>query len=261
MPLPLYYFLAITAVNVLMSWALYLPYRVAHLHFITVANMAISGYAAGVPGREPCTCPSAWALLAGFALGRARSATSSSLFIGDAPTFAVVIVGFTFIYITRTVIENTEGRGGHDGHVRPARASAARPPVHRWAILGILYGARGPGGVPDPPLRPLAASAAPPRRCSSTRTSPPRSGSTSGSSGILAADLQLHPGGRVRGALRLHLQEPPPGLLHLPPGGHLHDRHLRGRLRHPVGDRPGRRADALRRAAAVPARDRSRGGS
>ena len=46
MPLPLYYFLSITAVNILLSWALYLPYRVAHLHFITVANMAISGYTA-----------------------------------------------------------------------------------------------------------------------------------------------------------------------------------------------------------------------
>ena len=47
MPLPLYYFLAITAINILMSWALYLPYRVAHLHFLTVANMAISGYLSG----------------------------------------------------------------------------------------------------------------------------------------------------------------------------------------------------------------------
>lgn len=46
MPLPLYYFLSITAVNILLSWALYLPYRVGHLHFITVANMAISGYTA-----------------------------------------------------------------------------------------------------------------------------------------------------------------------------------------------------------------------
>jgi len=38
---------SITAVNILMSWALYLPYRVTHLHFITIANMMISGYLAG----------------------------------------------------------------------------------------------------------------------------------------------------------------------------------------------------------------------
>ena len=70
MPLPLYYFLAITAINILMSWALYLPYRVAHLHFLTVANMAISGYLAGwlvkvlhVPFGRPCwsgSSPAAW---------------------------------------------------------------------------------------------------------------------------------------------------------------------------------------------------------
>ena len=47
MSLPLYYFLTVTAINILMSWALYLPYRVAHLHFLTVANMAISGYLGG----------------------------------------------------------------------------------------------------------------------------------------------------------------------------------------------------------------------
>ena len=46
MPLPLYYFLSITAVNILMSWALYVPYRMAHLHFLVIANMAISGYTA-----------------------------------------------------------------------------------------------------------------------------------------------------------------------------------------------------------------------
>ena len=68
MPLPLYYFLSITAVNVLMAWALYLPYRVAHLHFITVANMAISGYTAAWLVMS-LHVPFGWALLAGFALG------------------------------------------------------------------------------------------------------------------------------------------------------------------------------------------------
>ena len=43
MSLALYYFLAIAAVYILLSWCLYLPYRVAHLHFLTVANMAMSG--------------------------------------------------------------------------------------------------------------------------------------------------------------------------------------------------------------------------
>ncbi|HEY9055205.1 MAG TPA: branched-chain amino acid ABC transporter permease, partial [Rectinemataceae bacterium] len=68
MPLPLYYFLSITAVNILMTWAIYLPYRVAHLHFITIANMAISGYLAGYMVLT-LKVPFFWALLTGFAVG------------------------------------------------------------------------------------------------------------------------------------------------------------------------------------------------
>ena len=90
MPLELYYFLSITAVNILLSWALYLPYRVAHLHFITVANMAISGYSAAWLVMT-LHVPFGWALLVGFALGFLVGYIVS-LFIGDAPTFAVVIV-------------------------------------------------------------------------------------------------------------------------------------------------------------------------
>jgi branched-chain amino acid transport system permease protein len=136
-PLPLYYYLAITAVNILMSWALYLPYRVAHLHFITIANMAISGYAAGWMVLS-LHVPFGWALLAGFALGGLIGFVVS-LFIGDAPTFAVVIVGFTFIYITRTVIENTKAVGGTLG-MFGLPGIAANPATHRLLILVLLYG-------------------------------------------------------------------------------------------------------------------------
>mgnify|MGYP001093111197 CR=1 FL=1 len=62
-----------------------------------------------------------------------------SLFIGDAPTFAVVIVGFTFIYITRTVIENLKAVGGTLG-MFGLPGIAATPAGHRWAVLGILFG-------------------------------------------------------------------------------------------------------------------------
>ncbi len=137
MPLPLYYFLAITAVNILMTWAIYLPYRVAHLHFITIANMAISGYLAGFMVLT-LKIPFGWALLTGFAVG-ALVGYLVSLFIGDAPTFAVVIVGFTFIYITRTVIENLPAVGGTMGMFGLPNI-AKTPAGHRWAILGLLYG-------------------------------------------------------------------------------------------------------------------------
>jgi branched-chain amino acid transport system permease protein len=136
-PLPLYYFLSITAVNVLMSWALYLPYRVTNLHFIVVANMAISGYTAAYMVMN-LHIPFGVALLAGFALGGIIGYVVS-LFIGDAPTFAVVIVGFTFIYITRTVIENMKVIGGTLG-LFGLPSIGGSPAVHRWIIIAILYG-------------------------------------------------------------------------------------------------------------------------
>jgi len=135
--LPLYYFLSITAVNILMSWALYLPYRVAHLHFIIVANMAISGYAAAYLVMT-YHFPFGFALVLGFVLGGVIGYIVS-LFIGDAPTFAVVIVGFTFIYIVRTVIENTEAVGGTMGIFGLPNIGGS-PVIHRWTMIAILYG-------------------------------------------------------------------------------------------------------------------------
>jgi branched-chain amino acid transport system permease protein len=136
-PLQLYYFLSIVAVNVLMAWALYLPYRVAHLHFITVANMAISGYTAAYLVMT-LHVPFGWALVIGFLLG-AIIGFLVSLFIGDAPTFAVVIVGFTFIYITRTVIENLKAIGGTMG-IFGLPNIGGNPGAHRLTIILILYG-------------------------------------------------------------------------------------------------------------------------
>ncbi|HTP59798.1 MAG TPA: branched-chain amino acid ABC transporter permease [Spirochaetia bacterium] len=137
MPLELYYFLSITAVNILLSWAMYLPYRVAHLHFITVANMAISGYSAAWLVMT-LHVPFGWALLVGFALGGGIGYLVS-LFIGDAPTFAVVIVGFTFIFITRTVIENLNAIGGTMGMFGLPDIGGS-PDAHRWIIMAILTG-------------------------------------------------------------------------------------------------------------------------
>ena len=113
MSLPLYYYLAITSIYILMTWALYLPYRVAHLHFMVVANMAISGYFGGYAATQ-WGWPFGAALLAGIAIGAFLSLLVS-FGIGDAPTFAVVIVGFTFIYITKTAIENWDAIGGTMG--------------------------------------------------------------------------------------------------------------------------------------------------
>jgi len=136
MSLALYYFLSITAIYILMSWGLYLPYRVAHLHFLTVANMLISGYLAGYMVQS-LGLPFVVALLAGFVAGGLLGYIVS-LFIGDAPTFTVVIVGFTFIYISRTAVENIKAVGATMG-MFGLPTIAATPVMHRWTILIILY--------------------------------------------------------------------------------------------------------------------------
>ncbi len=110
MSLPLYYFLAIAAIYILMSWSIYIPYRVGQLHFMTVANMAISAYFAALMAIN-FSWPFWLVLIAGTLLG-ALIGFLVSLAIGDAPCFAVVIVGFTFIYLTKTIIENVEAFGG-----------------------------------------------------------------------------------------------------------------------------------------------------
>ncbi len=136
MSLPFFYFLSISAIYILMSWCHYLPYRVAHLHFLTIANMLISGYLAGFLVQQ-WGLPFPLALLAGFAAG-ALVGFVISLFIGDAPTFTVVIVGFTFIYISRTVVENTKAVGGTMGMFGlPLVASS--PDMHRWVLLLLLW--------------------------------------------------------------------------------------------------------------------------
>jgi branched-chain amino acid transport system permease protein len=136
MSLALYYFLTISAIYILMSWGLYLPYRVAHLHFLTVANMLISGYLAGFLVQN-LGFPFWIALVLGFAAGGVIGFLVS-LFIGDAPTFTVVIVGFTFIYISRTAVENIKAVGATMGMFGLPMV-AGTPAMHRLVILLLSY--------------------------------------------------------------------------------------------------------------------------
>jgi len=108
-----YYFLAFTAIYILMCWTLYLPYRVGQLHFLPVACMAIAAYFGGFAACE-WEWPFVLVLLVGMGIG-AFIAFIPSLAIGKAPCFTVVIVGLTYIFIVKTVIENWELVGGTEG--------------------------------------------------------------------------------------------------------------------------------------------------
>lgn len=113
MSLPLYYYLTITTIQVLVSWAIYLPYRMGQLHFTVVANMAVSAYVAAVAA-SAWGVP-LWLLVIVAPLIGGLVGFLCSLFIGDAECFTVVMVGLTLIYLIRTVVESTPLFGGSLG--------------------------------------------------------------------------------------------------------------------------------------------------
>lgn len=136
MPLPMYYFLAVTAIYILLSWSIYLPYRVMHLHFMSVANMTISGYL-GAYAALSWGWPFMLVLVVGIVVG-AFVGWITSFAIGDAPTFAVVIVGFTYIYISKTVVENTDALGGTLGLFN-IPSIHSDPSTSKLLLLIIVY--------------------------------------------------------------------------------------------------------------------------
>jgi len=106
----IYYFLSFTAINILMCWAFYLPYRVGQLHHLVVSCMMASAYFSGYAARQ-WSWPFALTLLVGTAIGM-LICLLPSFAIGDAPCFTVVIVGLTVLFIMKTAIENTRALGG-----------------------------------------------------------------------------------------------------------------------------------------------------
>ena len=107
------YFIGFSFIYILMAWAIYLPYRVRDLHFLTVATMAVTAYFTGVAAVN-WGWPFYLVLISGILIGALLSYIVSFV-IADVPTFTVVIVGITFIFITKTVIENTDYLGGTMG--------------------------------------------------------------------------------------------------------------------------------------------------
>jgi len=107
------YFLGFSMTYILMAWSIYLPYRVKHLHFLAVATMAVTSYMGGI-----LSVNFGWSFLPTLLLSIVIGALISYLIshtIGNAPTFTVVIVGITFVFIIKTAIENTDYLGGTIG--------------------------------------------------------------------------------------------------------------------------------------------------
>ncbi len=109
----IHYFLVFTAIYILMGWSIYLPYKIGHLHFLPISIMAVCAYFAGIAYRD-------WnwnffsilfiSILIGFLVSYAIAKL-----VGNAPSFSVVIVGLTFIFIVKTIIENCSYLGGSIG--------------------------------------------------------------------------------------------------------------------------------------------------
>lgn len=137
MSLVMYYFLAFTAIDILMCWAFYLPYRVGQLHHLVVSCMLASAYFAGYAARE-LSWPFALVLLAGTAIGM-LICLIPSFAIGDAPCFTVVIVGLTVLFITKTAVENMRVLGGTIGFFGIPEVKNLLPLAYVFLVLaGVL---------------------------------------------------------------------------------------------------------------------------
>lgn len=113
MSLSLHYFIMVSLVYVLMGWALYLPYRLRQLHFLSVALAGLGAYVGGVGLVElGLTWPLAFAMAV---LVAALIGFVASLALAEAATFTVVIVGLTALILVRSLVENLEVFGGSVG--------------------------------------------------------------------------------------------------------------------------------------------------
>jgi branched-chain amino acid transport system permease protein len=137
LPPVVHYFLSFTAINILMCWAFYLPYRVGQLHHLVVSCMLASAYFAGYAARE-WAWPFALIIVLGVAIGMLLSLIPSFA-IGDAPCFTVVMVGLTVLFILKTAVENMDALGGTMGFFGIPRVKNLLPLAYLFLVLaGML---------------------------------------------------------------------------------------------------------------------------
>ena len=113
MPLPLLNYFVFSAIFILLSWGLYLPYRCGQLYLAIVYCMATGAYFA-VYVVTQWHWPIALAILTSSLVG-AFFAFLPALGLRRAPGFTTAITSLALIFILQTVIMNLKFLGGQTG--------------------------------------------------------------------------------------------------------------------------------------------------
>jgi len=129
MTLNVYYFLQLTAIFIMLGWAVYVNYRNGQLNMAPIYTMAIGAYFSAYAVVE-WGWPFGVALIVAAAVG-AVAGFIPSLGLGRAPAFATAIATIGLIYIAQTVIRNLDVLGGAYGYL-----GIPRP----YYILPITWG-------------------------------------------------------------------------------------------------------------------------
>lgn len=116
MPLAVSSFLMMVAIYILLSWGLYLVYRVGQAYPAVVFTMLIGAYFSAYVVRD-LDWPFALAVLAALGLG-AFASFLPALRLAMAPALAVAIATIALIFIGQTAIRNMDFLGGAIGFYR-----------------------------------------------------------------------------------------------------------------------------------------------
>jgi len=113
MPLPLLNYIAFSGIFILLSWAIYLPYRCGQLYLAPVYSMATGAYFAAYVTTK-WNWPIGLAVLSSAFVG-AFFAFLPALGLRKAPGFTTAIASLALIFIIQTIVMNLKILGGHSG--------------------------------------------------------------------------------------------------------------------------------------------------
>jgi branched-chain amino acid transport system permease protein len=114
MPLPFVNYLVFSVIYILLSWAIYLPYRCGQLYLAPIYSMAAGAYF-GAYSATAWSWPMALSVSASAFVG-ALFAFFPAIGLRRAPGFATAIASMGLIFILQTVIINLKFVGGSAGY-------------------------------------------------------------------------------------------------------------------------------------------------